>query len=618
MGRSTARIWSRHLVPLAVVCAFTVVPPVQARDPDPGQLAARESVKELFRIETKGFIPFYTIAPDGKTLVYWEAVSQPQGKMPCCELVLIDLTTGKELHRHQVDYPMMGGVFSADGKLLAVGAWSVGSATIWDVALGEPKVQLQCPDGRRGCPLVFSPDGKVVAGLVPSKEAFKRFDLVIWDVTTGACRVLDPGETKIVFVNHAIGAGGAINTLGQDGKRGIPEFGEPFVGCEPVAASFAEHGGAGQLFVEYRVGHAGFTTLWDTARGKPLRTTWYFTKPSMDSMQNLGLTFQGAPVPNNSTMELLRFRTAPSGRILLLPRYNPPAVRPIPHDKDGTIALVVSPPAFENVVYPAKISIALMVSLPASENLVYPPPKKISLTELCRLEDYKNTTSLTCRLTPDSRRLVAVGIDQTVKTVRYRCVIRVWDLSALHPVAVKKRYQLSEAERERVWRGLFEDSSNPETMLFSHYYYCGSLEAAFSLVAHPDDAVPWLRKRMGSPFDWKKASQRIEELASADFETRETASRDLERMGETVRPLLERQLAKETDTEARRRIKELLAKPSETAAAYEVRQLRIIDVLEHIPTAAARELLKQIADGKYDPAFTEEAKQALQRATGKP
>jgi hypothetical protein len=40
-------------------------------------------------------------------------------------------------------------------------------------------------------------------------------------------------------------------------------------------------------------------------------------------------------------------------------------------------------------------------------------------------------------------------------------------------------------------------------------------------------------------------------------------------------------------------------------------------VLEHINTAPARDFLHLIADGKYDPSFAEEAKQALRRAAEK-
>jgi hypothetical protein len=53
----------------------------------------------------------------------------------------------------------------------------------------------------------------------------------------------------------------------------------------------------------------------------------------------------------------------------------------------------------------------------------------------------------------------------------------------------------------------------------------------------------------------------------------------------------------------------------QTEATYELQQLRIIDVLEHINTPTAWDLLQEIAAGKYDPALVDEAKQALQRAT---
>jgi hypothetical protein len=62
----------------------------------------------------------------------------------------------------------------------------------------------------------------------------------------------------------------------------------------------------------------------------------------------------------------------------------------------------------------------------------------------------------------------------------------------------------------------------------------------------------------------------------------------------------------------------LLDKVQGTAISYEMRQLRIIDVLEHINTPAARELLKAMAEGGYDPAFASEAKEALRRARDKP
>jgi HEAT repeat protein len=139
-----------------------------------------------------------------------------------------------------------------------------------------------------------------------------------------------------------------------------------------------------------------------------------------------------------------------------------------------------------------------------------------------------------------------------------------------------------------------------------------------ALVAHPDEAVPWLSARMGPPFDLKAVPGLIEDLESTDFATRQRAARQLEQIGQPARPFLERALANNPPAETRRRAGDLLDKLKDTAAAYELRKMRIIDVLEHINTAAARDLLQQIADGKYDPAYADEAKRALQRAAAKP
>ncbi len=110
----------------------------------------------------------------------------------------------------------------------------------------------------------------------------------------------------------------------------------------------------------------------------------------------------------------------------------------------------------------------------------------------------------------------------------------------------------------------------------------------------------------------------IQDLANPNFETREQAAGELRKLGATVRPMLERALARETDTESRRVLKDLIDNPRESAATYEVRQMLIIDVLEHIKTATALELLGQMAEGKYDPILADEAKKALQRATRRP
>src|SRR5262249_39746519 len=140
---------------------------------------------------------------------FGQVVPGAEGKPSRGELVLIDLVTGKELGRRHVDSPAYGGVFSPDGKLLAIGSPSFFKekfAAVWDVARWEPKVQLKVPEGHGiGCPLAFSPDGKFVAGRAQRKKPGPSLeeDLILWDVATGACRVLeDPEARRVRSIAH--------------------------------------------------------------------------------------------------------------------------------------------------------------------------------------------------------------------------------------------------------------------------------------------------------------------------------------------------------------------------------------------------------------------------------
>jgi WD40 repeat protein len=596
----------------AIACTLAAVQAAQAGKPELDRISAEGAVKELFRIELspgkdslgRG-ITFYAITPDSKSLAYCDLDYREAGKTGHGELVLIDLTSGKELHRARTEGSCRDGMFSPDGKLLAVGTpGSKTAVAVWDVATWKPKVQLKRPDDHDfGTPLAFSPDGKLVAGRAQRKKPSPSFteDLVLWEMATGACRVLeDDGAKRFSWKSNLDGSVHIMVLEGKDGAVKWPPapLGTIIVGRTPVAASFPDTGSSDRLFVEYPY----FVTVWDTARGKALAT-----ELPLGSFQFRfsGMT-GGLIIPSERMEDYYRFRTALNGRTLVLPRYDPPpiiaygapdVVRGDGWHHDGAIVLAATP--IEKTWGLRK------------------PSGGFPFAELCRLTDYKSATAgPSLALSPDGRRLVALGIDpKTEKSKTPTYVLRVWDVSALHPIAAKKVQKLTGAEREKLWANLFEDlvdSSKTQGLQFNLQF-----QAMFSLVLHGDDAVAWLRKKMGPLSDLKKIPQLILDLDSDDFDTRERASRDLERQGQLARPFLARALAKGPSAETKRRAEALLDKLKDTAAAYELRQMRIIDVLEHINTAAARELLQAIADGKYDPSFAEEAKQAWRRATGK-
>jgi hypothetical protein len=597
---------------LAVACALDAVRMAQADKPERDRAVAEAAVKELFRIEVSPgkdsisrFITFYVISPDNKTLAYCDVNRIEAGKPDRSELVLLDLTTGKELQRLRVE-PAWTGIYSPDGKFLALGTpRSKTAITVWDVAAWKPKVQLKRPDDHLfGTPLVISPDGKLVAGRAQRGKGkyhpdFSE-DLVLWEVATGDCRVLEDRRAK--RFSRQLNMDGSSYTVFLEGKDGSVKWPPPgptpsgiiVIGAAPRYASFPDTPGSDRLFVEYNMEFGSFVTVWDTARGKALSTEF-----PLGARHWTGLVGFGLLVPDRRA-DYFRFRTAPSGRVLELPRYGPPPVTAYAED-DGTIMLAITP-------------IEKQWGYRKPYNPGFPYAK-----ELCRLADYKGATGAPrIALSPDGRRLVALGLKPgTEKTKTPTYVLRVWDISALHPIASKKMEKLAGADRERLWDHLFEDLVDSDKT--QEYQFSQQFQAMVSLVLHGDDAVAWLRKKMGPPSDPpKKVSQLILDLDSDDFDTRERASRDLERLGRLARPFLERALKKGPSAEMKRRVEELLDRlKKETADASELRQMRIIDVLEHINTAAARKLLQLIADGKYDPSFADEAKQALRRAAAK-
>jgi hypothetical protein len=541
-------------------------------DDQSGRPGPQSPAREIVRIEPRSFHPWYAIAPDSKKLVYGGQVyNDDLTKFLHGELAQIDLTTGKELNRERVDSAYTG-VLSADGRILVIthtrgDFWG----TVWDLSVWKPKIQLKRLEGYvLGAPLAFSPDCKYLAGRLQRKGDYScREDLVVWDLATGKCRVLDSGPAKLL---GGIGNGASV-MIGNDGKpdpKAKAPFEGPFVGLRLTAVNFAEQGGPRQLFVQYQAGFKQFiTTLWNAETGKPLRSHW-----------------------DGVGEHSFRYRTCPSGRILALPKYRPWPIMALAH-QDWTIGLGVRPSPYSSFV------------------------------ELCRLDEFKGTTQFSCQLSPDCRRLIAGGFDpKTVRTEKPVSVIRVWDVSGLHPIAAKKM-KLNGVERQRLWNDLFKDDTQFDQILTGSFrvlrtqeYYI--TQAMTSLVFHGDVTVAWLRKKIGPPFDLKNIPQLIDDLESEQFQKRAQAKRELEQRGQLARPFLERALKNNPPAETKKQVESLLNKLHQTEATYELTQLRIIDVLEHINTKAARDLLQLIADGKYDPAYAGEAKAALKRIAKEP
>jgi RNA polymerase sigma factor (sigma-70 family) len=148
--------------------------------------------------------------------------------------------------------------------------------------------------------------------------------------------------------------------------------------------------------------------------------------------------------------------------------------------------------------------------------------------------------------------------------------------------------------------------------------------AIWGLAAAPELAIPWLRERLKAttaiPAD--DLNQAIAELETTSFAKREAASKKLTEWEELAEPALEGALKTKLSAEQRRRIEAIFNAPRPVPKSEKLRQLRSVQVLEHIATStpgadktrlAAIDLLKQLAAGVPEARLTQEAKASLER-----
>jgi hypothetical protein len=143
-----------------------------------------------------------------------------------------------------------------------------------------------------------------------------------------------------------------------------------------------------------------------------------------------------------------------------------------------------------------------------------------------------------------------------------------------------------------------------------------------ALVAAPGTAVPFLRQRLkpATAPDPKLLARLIADLNDNQFAVRAKATRELVRLGRLARPGLLEALASQPSAEVRRRLDEISQRLDRVAfSAEELRGRRAVEVLEHLGTGQARNLLQQCArEGAEAALLTREAQAALERLRHRP
>jgi hypothetical protein len=139
--------------------------------------------------------------------------------------------------------------------------------------------------------------------------------------------------------------------------------------------------------------------------------------------------------------------------------------------------------------------------------------------------------------------------------------------------------------------------------------------AIWNMIEAPQSVVPFLRRRLrpAAALPADEVRRLLADLDSSDFARREAASKCLAEFDDRIVPALEDALKNAESAELRRRLKDLLPTSQMIRSPEALRQVRAVEVLEHMGTPEARRLLEELASGAPEARLTREAKVSTER-----
>ncbi len=199
---------------------------------------------------------------------------------------------------------------------------------------------------------------------------------------------------------------------------------------------------------------------------------------------------------------------------------------------------------------------------------------------------------------PNGKQLASGGSDSTTL---------VWDLSKILPSPESTAKKLSEQETEACWVDLAGGNA------------AKAYQAICNLSAGLDSTVIFLRKHLkpAQGVADGRIDKLITQLDDGQFDVRQRAGSELERLGELAEPTARKTLQGKPSAEMRRRLEQLLSAVDGRGniSNDRLQAIRAIELLERIGTPEARQLLQNLANGAPGVLQTEEAKESFQRLT---
>jgi hypothetical protein len=164
---------------------------------------------------------------------------------------------------------------------------------------------------------------------------------------------------------------------------------------------------------------------------------------------------------------------------------------------------------------------------------------------------------------------------------------------------------LTAAEIEGYWKDLASEDADEA---------CEAIAWLTRAPAVERQTIPFLRQHLKPelPPNTERLRKLIADLGNDEFNVRETAQRELEKLGDVALPALQKKVEATSSAEVRRRATAILKAPQHLSAE-KLQGIRGVEVLEHFGTAEAKEYLETLARGAPGSRVTDAAKLALDR-----